>query len=239
LPDARYVLRAEGIGKYFGSLEALKAASVWAEPGRVTTLMGRNGSGKTTLMRVAVGLLRADRGGVTFLGEAYEHPRLPVLARRGLMYLPQSGSLCWGYRVSDHFDALTRGFGAARIDEAIDRCDVAPLLDQRARELSSGERRRVFIALAYARRPAALVADEPLVGLAPGHQESLGRLLRDLAAQGTAVVTSGHDAHMLMAISDTIIWSAAGTTHYLGSPEEAVAHHQFRREYLGPLFRLE
>lgn len=49
-------------------------------------------------------------------------------------------------------------------------------------------------------------------------------------------VTSGHDVRPLLAISDAVVWSVAGTTHHLGTPEEAVRHHQFRREYLGPGF---
>jgi ABC-type branched-subunit amino acid transport system ATPase component len=93
--------------------------------------------------------------------------------------------------------------------------------------------------LAFARSPRVLIADEPLVGLAPEDQEFFGSLLRRLAAQGTAVVTSGHDARVLLGVSDVIIWSVAGTTHHLGTPREALAHEQFRREYLGPAFRTD
>ena len=81
-----------------------------------------------------------------------------------------------------------------------------------------------------------LVADEPLVGLTPIDQEMLGQALRRVAARGTAVVTSGHDARVLLDISDVILWSVAGTTHHIGSPSAALVHNQFRREYLGPAF---
>ncbi len=94
----------------------------------------------------------------------------------------------------------------------------------------------VSLALALARRPEVLIADEPLVGLQPTDQEALGISLRALAASGTAVVTSGHDARVLLGISDVILWSVAGTTHHIGSPSDALAHGQFRREYLGPGF---
>jgi ABC-type lipopolysaccharide export system ATPase subunit len=45
---------------------------------------------------------------------------------------------------------------------------------------------------------------------------------------------TGHEVHDLMALADQIIWMTAGTTHGLGSPEDAMVHDQFRREYLGP-----
>jgi len=63
--------------------------------------------------------------------------------------------------------------------------------------------------------------------------------MRRLATRGTAVVTSGHDVRALLDISDVIIWSVGGTTHHLGTPSSALAHDQFRREYLGPRYDAE
>lgn len=239
LAEDAYALRADGVRKTFGRTEALKSASLWAEPGKVTTLLGRNGSGKTTLMKVSVGLLRPDQGTVSFMGVASERPRLARLARGGLMYLPQETLGAPAYKVRDHFRAIGRAFGGSGIDEAIALTSLEPLLDQRVVTLSRGERVRFSVGLALARQPVVLVADEPLVGLAPKDQEDVGKSLRELARRGTAVVTSGHDAQMLMRHSDVIVWSAAGTTHHLGTPADAAVHWQFRREYLGPTFRLE
>jgi len=236
LPDERYVLWAEGIGKSFGSVTVLKSAGLWATAGQVTTLLGRNGSGKTTLMRIAAGDLKADYGTVCLRGEVRERPRLADAARAGVMYLPQDQLVVGRYRVREHLAALGSVFEDARVDEAIHVMALEPLLDQRAYSLSRGERVRVSLALAAARRPRVLLVDEPLVGLAPSEQERLADLLRTLASQGTAVVTSGHDARVLLSVSDAILWSVAGTTHHLGSPAEALRHTQFRREYLGPGF---
>lgn len=234
MPDDGYLLRAEGIGKRFGTTEVLKAAALWAKAGEVTTLLGRNGSGKTTLMRIAAGDLRADQGTIWFSGAASERPSLARAARAGLMYVPQDELVVPGYRVRQHFAALKAVFDSARVDEAIREVRITDLLDQRVSSLSGGERMRVSLALALARRPKVLLADEPLVGLAPKDQELLADLLRGVAREGTAVVTSGHDTRILLEVSDVVIWSVAGTTHHLGSPSHAVEHQQFRREYLGP-----
>jgi ABC-type multidrug transport system ATPase subunit len=223
----------------FGETEALKSAALWAEPGKVTVLLGRNGSGKTTLMKVAAGELRPDQGVVSMAGNASERHRLHELARLGLMYLPQEQLGVPSYRVRDLFGAIELAFEVSRADEAIEAVDLGHLLNQRVGSLSRGERVRLSVGLALARRPTVLIADEPLGGLAPTDQEAIARRLRDLAAQGAAVVTSGHDTRVLLGHADVVIWSVAGTTHYLGPPGEAVEHWQFRREYLGPGFSLD
>ena len=236
LSDARYVLRAEGIVKSFGRNQVLKSASLWGEAGKVNTLLGRNGSGKTTLMRIAAGSLRADSGVVALMGDARERYRLAAMARAGLMFVPQELLLSPPYRVCDHFQALGATFDSVDVERAVGRFEVEPLMDQKVWSLSGGEKMRVSLALALARAPKVLLIDEPLARLAPKDQEALGQALRALAAHGAAVITSGHDARILLSISDSIIWCVAGTTHHIGSPQEAMAHTQFRRDYLGRSF---
>lgn len=238
LSNLRYALWAEGIGKTFGEKQVLKSASVWAEPGKITTLMGRNGSGKTTLLKIAAGAMRPDHGVISFGGVVKERRSLARMARSGLMYVPQEQLVVPSYRVRDHFRAIGARFGTEPIERAISEGRVETLLDRRVGTLSGGERVRVSFAVALARRPTVLLADEPLVGLAPKDQEELGAILGRVAASGVAVVTSGHDVRALLDISDTVIWSVAGTTHHMGTPDEAVDHEQFRREYLGPAFHI-
>ncbi len=155
------------------------------------------------------------------------------------MYVPQEQLVSPAYRVRDHLKSLATTFGSAGIDGAISEMGIESLLDQRVVSLSGGERMRVSLALALARAPKVLIADEPLIRLSPHNQEDLAKSLRTLADRGAAVVTSGHDARVLLNISDVILWCVAGTTHHIGTPTEAQAHSQFRREYLGPEFSVD
>ncbi|MEJ2206958.1 MAG: ABC transporter ATP-binding protein [Gemmatimonadota bacterium] len=232
------LLRAEGIGKSFGRSTVLKSAAVWAEAGQVSVLLGRNGSGKTTLMRIACGCLRADFGTVRFGEYARERPVLSDLARLGLMYLPQEGLLSNRYSVEQHLDVIAFRYGSYRVVEAVERLRLGECLGLRPWQLSGGERARASLALALIRGPRCLVVDEPLAGLAPLDSDLLAQVLRTMADEGCAVVTSGHDARELLALEDVVLWCVAGTTHHLGPPEQAVGHTQFVREYLGPGFRL-
>jgi len=226
---------ADSIGKSFGSRTILKAASVWARPGIITVLFGRNGCGKSTLLKIGAGQLRADHGVVQFDGRAYLRPRLHELASRGLFYLPDRDLLSRRLTVREQIRAVEWRFGASRTAATLERLDIGHLLDQTPVELSGGERRRAELAAAWIRAPRCLLADEPFAGIDPADAEVVAGAFREMARQGCALVITGHEVRQLLETADDVVWMAAGTTHGMGTPEKAVQHEQFRREYLGPL----
>ena len=81
--------------------------------------------------------------------------------------------------------------------------------------------------------PSPSYADEPFIDLAPQDSALISQILRSLAQDGCAIIVTGHEVDTLLDLADDIIWMTAGTTHVLGSPDEARQHDQFRREYLG------
>lgn len=230
---AQPLFAADSIGKSFGSRTILKAASVWARAGTITVLFGRNGCGKSTLLKVGAGQLRPDHGVVLFAGRAYLRPRLPELASRGLFYLPDRDLLSRRLTMREQIRAVEWRFGGSRTAEILERLGISRLLDQTPAELSGGERRRAEIAAAWIRAPRCLLADEPFAGINPSDAEVLAEAFRSMARQGCAIVITGHEVRQLLDTADDIVWMAAGTTHGMGTPEEAIQHEQFRREYLG------
>jgi ABC-2 type transport system ATP-binding protein len=195
--------------------------------------LGLNGSGKTSMLRIAVGELRADTGIVRFLAKPYERPRLAVLARRGLYYVDDRARLPSTFSVETHLRFISQRYGGKAIDEVVAALALDDSLDRRFHELGGGEGRRAAIAAAVIRAPKCLLVDEPFHGIAPMDEKLIAAALRQLAAQGTAIVTTGHEVEPLLNSADDVIWCVAGTTHGLGSPEDARSHPQFVREYLG------
>ena len=226
------IFRADSVRHAFGDRQILNSATLWARAGQVTLLLGRNGCGKSTLFRIAAGLLRPHQGVVLFKGHAYQRASLPELASHGLFYLPERGLLVRNLTIGEMLKLITRRYHT-NADEAIEKLRIQPLLRSRPDALSTGERRRCEVGMALARRPALLIADEPLMGQAPLDAALLASALHDLARSGTAVVVSGHEVPQLMEVADEVVWLVAGTTHGLGSPGQAKSHWQFRREYLG------
>lgn len=230
----RPIFAAEGVCKRFGDRDVLKSASAWGRAGMVHALLGRNGSGKSTLLRCAVGLLRMDSGVVHCAGRSFLNPRLAVLARLGLYYVPDGAELPWTMTVARSAAWLWRRYHGLEPESALEQMELGALADARPYELSGGERKRASLALALIRRPAVLLADEPFAGVPPIHAGIIARGLRSLSAHGGAVIVTGHEVTDLMALADDITWLTAGTSHGLGTPAQGLAHEQFVREYLGP-----
>jgi lipopolysaccharide export system ATP-binding protein len=197
---------ADSIGKRFGARVVLKAASVWAYPGRITVLFGRNGCGKSTLLRIGVGLLAADHGVVQYAGRSYLRPHLHQLAKQGLFYLPADGFLTPGLTLRQHLEAVQSCFGTD-VMWAIKRLRVAELLDVKTRAFSGGERRRAEVALALGREPRCLLADEPFAGISPATAEVLADAFQDSRARGCALVITGHEVPQLMEVADEVVWA--------------------------------
>lgn len=231
------VFAADSIRKDYGARTVLRVASVWASPGRIAVLFGRNGCGKSTLLRIGAGLMRADAGVVHFRGRAYTRPRLHRLAAEGLFYLPDAGLLFRHMTLGEHLEAVRRGFGGVLGPEDAAELEVEPLLDVPVRSLSGGEVRRAEIAVAVARAPVCLLADEPFAGIAPADCERIARVFRRLASRGCALVVTGHEVPELLDVADEVVWMTGGTTHGLGTAAQAASHELFRRDYLGPLRR--
>ena len=226
------ILAAESIGKRFGRRTILQSAGVWATPGRITAILGRNGCGKTTLIRIACGTLAPDYGVVIYDSVRFSRTRLWRLARRGLFFLPERGLLHRGITCADHFKAVTYHCSESRAPDAVERLGLADLMNRKPRTLSGGELRRTELAVAVARAPKCLVADEPFYGIAPKDAELVCGVFRELAESGMAIIVTGHEVQHLLDLADDVIWHTAGTTHALGDPRQAREHHQFGEEYL-------
>ena len=228
------ILVADSIGKSFAERRVLSAASLRAVPGELRAMFGRNGIGKSTLLKVAAGLVTPDHGAVRFAGETYyPRARLPMLARRGLFYLPDHDLLSPAFTVRAQLEMLRRRFDGADVDDIAALTGIAARLDALPPTLSGGELRRAEVAAALVRRPTCLLADEPYRGVAPIDAEVLTTCFRHLAASGCAVLVTGHEVYTLLDAADHITWCTAGTTYELGHPEAALRDERFRGEYLG------
>jgi ABC-type multidrug transport system ATPase subunit len=228
------LLRVESVAKSFDGRRILSSASLRAVPGELRVLFGRNGIGKSTLLKIAAGCVAPDGGTVHFGVHAYLHARLHILASAGLFYLPDKDLLSSAFTVRQQLTLFQRQYRGGDVAEAAARVGIGNRLDQRPDTLSGGERRRAELAAVLVRRPTCLLADEPYRGLAPHDADVLTLVLRGLAADGVAVLVTGHEVPTLLDAADHVTWCTSGTTYELGPPVVAVQHEAFQREYLGP-----
>jgi ABC-type multidrug transport system ATPase subunit len=228
------LLVADSIVKSFGNRRILTSATLRAVAGEVRVIFGRNGIGKSTLMKIAVGRVKPDSGLVFYDGSARLRITQAELAREGVFYLADEELFSSAFSIRRQLQFLHEAFGGVAVVEAAERAGIAHLLDQRPSALSPGELRRAELAAVMVRRPRCLIADEPYRGIAPKDAEELSEVFRELAADGCAVVLSGHEVHTLLDVADHITWCESGTTQELGPPSHARLNEQLQREYLGP-----
>lgn len=228
------VLEIDSVGVSYGERHVLTAASLRARAGRITALVGRNGAGKTSLLRVGVGLQRANHGIVRFNGRWYPRPSLARFARAGLFYLPAQ-------RILDPFIPLGRQLAAVRDHYAgpellslVESLGLTEVVSAAPASLSGGELRRAELALALARKPTCLVADEPFRGIDPRDIEIVMQALQSCATAGAGVVITGHELVPLRQIADAVVWCVAGTTHEFPTAADAWANPQLQQDFLGP-----
>jgi energy-coupling factor transport system ATP-binding protein len=154
----------------------LRGIDLALAPGETVALMGRNGAGKSTLLRLLAGLIEPTRGKA-------------VRAGRVALLLQNPGDYFLHDRVGD------------------DVPDAGPLADRHPRDLSGGERQRLALELVLTSGapPVAVCLDEPTRGMDRGHGARLAARLRELAADGTAVLVATHDAEFAAAWADRTV----------------------------------
>lgn len=165
--------------------------------GEIFGFLGSNGCGKTTTMKVLTGLMPASEGSASLLGRPVDASDLATRKRVGFMSQSFSlyGELSTRQNLALHarlFD-LPKAESAQRIDELIERFDLAAIADQPSGALPLGLRQRLSLAVAVLHRPEVLILDEPTSGVDPAARDDFWRLLVELSReQGVTIFLSTH-----------------------------------------------
>ncbi len=217
-------LAVEGVVKGYGATAVLRGLSLAVEPAALTAVLGLSGCGKTTLLRVIAGFERPERGQVSLGGVTLDDGRVYLAPeQRGVGYVPQEDALFPHLTVAGNV-----GFGLPRrerrgraVGDLLEMVGLAELARRMPHELSGGEQQRVALARALARRPQALLLDEPF--------SSLDATLRDrvreevhglLRAQGITTLLVTHDQEEALSLADTVAVLRDGTIVQHGTPAE-------------------
>ncbi|WP_340264604.1 ABC transporter ATP-binding protein [Sphingobium mellinum] len=233
-------IAAERLSVRLGRHLAVEDVSVALAPGQLVGIIGPNGAGKSTLIRALLGLVMRAAGTVTIDGAPIDRLSRREMARK-LAYLPQGQTLHWPLLVErlvalgrmPHMGPLSRmsATDEAAVDAALTRADARHLKGRVATELSGGERARVMLARALAVEARALVADEPLAALDPGHQIDVMDLLKAEAAGGSLVVTVLHDLGMAARYCDRLLLMDRGRLVADGAPMAVLTEERLAEVY--------
>jgi energy-coupling factor transport system ATP-binding protein len=208
-----------------GSVPALLDVDVELRPGTVTALMGRNGAGKSTLLWAIQGRYTALRGSVRVSGD--DPNRLKPEGRRRLAGLvPQSpADLLYLETVAEECATADRTAAAASGTCAGLLERLAPGIDPAGhpRDLSEGQRLALAVAIVLTAGPPVLLLDEPTRGLDYPGKRVLAEMLRDLAADGRAILVATHDVEFAAQAADEVVVLAEGEVVSSGPVRRVVA----------------
>ncbi|NLU67469.1 ABC transporter ATP-binding protein [Streptomyces sp. HNM0574] len=217
-------MEAAELGKRFGRRGrwGLRGCTFRLPAGSVCAVVGPNGSGKSTLLTLAAGLEAPTEGGVTLLGGQ------PSAVRDRVGFVAQDKPLYPQLTVAETL-RLGAGLNPGGWDaEAAERIVASGGLDTtaRVRTLSGGQRSRVALALAVAKRPELLLLDEPMADIDPlARHELMGVLMAQAAEHGTTIVMSSHVVAELEGACDRLLLLRDGRVRLDGDIDELLDAH--------------
>ena len=199
-------MRFDGLHKRFGDVVALADCSLDVEPGQMLGFLGPNGAGKTTALRTVFGLVRPDRGQVSWQGR-----RIDQATRRTFGYMPEERGLYRKMQVHDQLVYFARLHGVDRREAAratdrwLDEFGLSDRSKSKLGELSHGNQQRIQLIAALVHDPVLLILDEPFAGLDPIGAATMADVLTRRAADGVAVLFSSHQLDVVEDLCEEVV----------------------------------
>ena len=210
MAQTEYAVRLQHVTKTFGPVVANKDVSLSVRRGEILALLGENGSGKTTLMNMIAGIYYPDEGEI-YVGDKAVTIRSPRDALDlGIGMIHQHFKLVDVFTATENI-ALSMGGGSFDLKKVHEKaraiCEkyqFALDLDQKVYEMSVSQKQTLEIVKVLYRGADILILDEPTAVLTPQETERLFTVIRNMKADGKAVIIITHKLHEVLAISDRV-----------------------------------
>src|SRR3954447_3645859 len=221
------MIEARGLVRTFktkrGPVQAVQGVDLDVADGEIVGFLGPNGAGKTTTMRMLATLIKPTSGTATVAG--CDLARDPVGVRRGIGYVPQSGSTLPEAIAGDEVVDHARLYGVPKTKAIADgqrlfeEFDLPGLWRRQCKTLSGGQRRRLDIVMGLIHDPKLIFLDEPTTGLDPQARANLWEHIRGLRDRGATIFLTTHYLDEADALCDRILVIDHGKIVASGAPE--------------------
>lgn len=249
-------LAVDGLVKRFGGITAVDGASFEVESGAMTGLIGPNGAGKSTTFHCITGIHRPDGGTVRFQGQditgirpyecadyglvrtfqiAREMANMTVLENLMLPAKGQSGEQLWRSVMPFTRQEVEREERELleRVWDTLEFFEIQHIAEEKAGNLSGGQRKLLEMARALMTDPEMLLLDEPFAGVNPSLTNEIVAHIEALNEGGLTVLIIEHELETLTELVDRLVVLADGRVLATGTPAEIMEHEAVIEAYLG------
>ena len=218
---------AEGLGKRFGDMWALRDLDLEVKPGTVLGLLGHNGAGKTTAIRILTTLSQPTTGRASVAG--FDVVTRPADVRERIGVASQEATVDGLLNARKNLEMVGRLHhmpklaALRRADELLEQLDLTEASGRLVKTFSGGMRRRLDLAASIVAQPEVLFLDEPTTGLDPRSRSDMWAVMRKLAADGTTIVLTTQYLDEADQLADDIVVLDHGSVVAQGTPRELKA----------------
>lgn len=215
------IVAVRDLVKSYGPFTAVDGLSFELRRGEILALLGPNGAGKTSTLECLEGVRRPDGGRIQVLGMDPEKDARKLAKRVGVQL--QAQGLPGSMTAREALALFAHWRGIKPSIQAAERLGLGPKLNSTVAELSTGQQRKLALALAIQHEPELLVLDEPTAGLDVETRDDLHGLMAELKAKGTTILLATHDMAEAEKMADRALVIVGGRMAAQGSPRELTA----------------
>ena len=218
------VIQVNHFRKQYGAVVAVEDISFEVSKGEIFGLLGPNGAGKTSTLECLEGLRQPDGGSLRILG--VDPVRQPRRLKNLIGVQLQSSGLPGSMTPHEAIQFFCAYHGVAARYDLLDRLGLQGKQNTQFAELSTGQQRRLALALAMAHRPPVVFLDEPTAGLDVPSRIELHELMHELQAEGTTIILATHDMAEAEKMAHRVAILLHGRIAATGTPAQLTATGQ-------------
>lgn len=222
------VIKVEHLTKAYDRLTAVNDLSFSVKQGTVFGLLGANGAGKSTTIECILGTKKADVGTVSILGLDPKETRKELFEQVGVQF--QEANYQENIRVAELCEVTASLYkNATDYNSLLSQFGIADKSKTLVKELSGGEKQRLFIILSLIPNPILVFLDELTTGLDARARRDVWRILSELKNKGLSILMTSHFMDEVEALCDTICILKKGNVVFYGTVAEAITQSPYEK----------
>ena len=236
------ILSVSNLSKKIKNKSIIENINFVVNRSEILGLLGPNGAGKTTTFYTIAGLIKPSEGKISFNNKNVTDMPMHNRSKLGMSYLPQESSIFLNLSVKHNILGLAQLSSPDTnlikniCDEVVEAFNLSKILNQKGRELSGGQRRRVEIARCLVTKANMIIMEEPLPGIDRIAVDYIKKILNKLVTKDISILITDHNVGAALEICNRALILSEGKILAEGSTNELINNNKVKEVYLGEMY---